>query len=263
MRRGWQALIFTAMKPGNPSNQPASPPNELAAGGPGFDQNLRRLDQLANLGLVAASVAHEIKNGLVAINTFVELLLQKGGEDQELSETVRRELRRIDQLVTQMLRFSAPKSAASASVSVHELLDHALRLLQHQMGEKFVVLHRHYHAAPATVSGDETQLQQAFMNLLLNAIEAMGTNGELTVATEIVTGDGGARRLAIQIRDTGAGIAPESLPHLFEPFFTTKKNGTGLGLAICHRVVHEHDGEISAHSKPGEGATFKVLLPVL
>jgi signal transduction histidine kinase len=239
----------------------ANPKSETAAGGPNFDQNLRRLDQLANLGLVAASVAHEIKNGMVAINTFVELLLQKGGGDQELSETVRRELRRIDLLVTQMLRFSAPRSAISATVPVHALLDHALRLLQHQMGEKFIVLNRRYLAAPDTVTGDETQLQQAFMNLLLNAIEAMGTNGELTVATEI-NDAGGARRLQIEIRDTGAGITPESLPHLFEAFFTTKKNGTGLGLAICHRVVREHGGDITAQSEPGKGATFKVSLPV-
>jgi signal transduction histidine kinase len=239
------------------SESPKPPP----AGGPDYDQNLQRLDQLANLGLVAASVAHEIKNGLVAINTFVELLLQKG-EDQELSETVRRELRRIDMLVTQMLRFAAPKSAAAATVHVHDLLDHALRLLQHQMSGNLIALHRHYNAVPDTVRGDEAQLQQAFMNLLLNAVEAMGANGELNVATEIVAGGGGARRMELQIQDTGTGIAPETLPHLFEAFFTTKKNGTGLGLAICHRVIHEHGGDISAHSEPDKGATFNVSLPV-
>ena len=250
------------MAAGNPNHKSASPPNSISVEEADFEQHLRRLDQLANLGLIAASVAHEIKNGMVAINTFVELLLQKG-EDQEMAGTVRRELKRIDLLVTQMLRFSAPKAAANATVHVHDLLDHALRLLQHSMSGKMITLHRRYQAAPDAVHGDEAQLQQALMNLLLNAVEAMGNNGELTVTTEIIAGDGGARRLQIQIRDTGTGIAPENLPRLFEPFFTTKKNGTGLGLAICHRVIREHGGDIAAQSEPGRGATFNFFLPAV
>jgi signal transduction histidine kinase len=229
-------------------NPPAAPPE--------LQENLRRLDRLANLGLVAASVAHEVKNGLVAINTFIELLMQKG-DDKEMTAVVRRELKRIDALVTQMLRFSATKPATFTTVQVYDLLDHSLRLLEHQMSGRMITLKRDYRATPGTVRGDESQLQQAFMNLLLNAVEAMGNNGELTVTTE----NAGTHRLKILIRDTGTGIAGENLPRLFEPFFTTKKNGTGLGLAICRRVVEEHHGTIEVQSEAGQGSTFIVSLP--
>jgi signal transduction histidine kinase len=224
--------------------------------------NLRRLDRLANLGLIAASAAHEIKNGLVAINTFVGMLLEKG-EDQEMAGVVRSELKRIDSLVTQMLRFAAPKPAALASVNVHHLLDHSLRLLEHQMGGRMIVLKREYRAMPCTILGDEAQLQQAFMNLLLNAVEAMGGGGELVVVTEIGAGKSGARRLKIHIRDTGTGITDENLARVFDAFFTTKKNGTGLGLAICQRVAHEHHGEMEVCSRAGHGSTFIISLPAV
>jgi signal transduction histidine kinase len=219
-------------------------------------QNLQRLDRLANLGLFSASVAHEIKNGLVAINTYVEVLLEKG-EDREMAGVVRRELKRIDGLATQMLRFAAPKPATLVPVNVHALLDHSLRLLEHQMKARMISLQRDYQAAPETVRGDESQLQQAFMNLLLNAVEAMGSGGELTVATENSSG-----RVKISVRDTGAGIAPENLTHVFDTFFTTKKNGTGLGLAICRRVAEEHHGSIEVRSETGRGSTFDITLPM-
>ena len=220
------------------------------------EQNLRRLDRLASLGLLSAGMAHEIKNGLTAIQTFIELLLQKG-EDRELAEVVGRELKRIDSLASQMLRFAAPSKNEFASVRVHELLDYSLLLVEHQISGKLISLKRDFKAAPDTVRGDEFQLQQAFMNLLFNAIEAMGTNGVLTVSTEIA----GGKELKIQIRDTGVGIKTENLGRLFEPFFTTKKNGTGLGLAISQRIMNEHGGSISAKSEIKKGSTFSILLP--
>ena len=220
-----------------------------------LSENLRRLDRLANLGLVSASVAHEIKNGLVVITTFVELLAAKS-DDRELTDMVTRELARINGLVTQMLRYSAPRPTAFATVRAHELLDHSLRLLEHQMDGRLITLKRDYSAGDDAVAGDESQLQQAFMNLFLNAVEAVGSNGEVCVATE---NDGA--HLKIFVRDSGPGIAPENLARLFEPFFTTKKNGTGLGLAISQRVVEEHRGKISVHSTPGQGSAFVVLLP--
>jgi len=223
---------------------------------------MRRLDRLASLGLLSAGMAHEIKNSLVAVNTFVSRLLENG-EDRDFSETVRRELRRIDTLVSQMLRFAAPGKNEFATVHVHDLLDHSLRLVEHQIKSKSISLNRCYVAAPDTVSGDEYQLQQAFMNLLFNAIEAMGMNGTLTVSTEVAGDKPGERRLQIHVQDTGMGISEENLPHLFEPFFTTKKNGTGLGLAICQRIVHEHDGDITAQSEVKKGATFCLSLPAI
>ena len=247
------------MSPDATKKHASDPAGEPAIEAGHLPENLRRLDRLANLGLVAASVAHEIKNGLVAVNTFMEVLLEKG-EDQELTAMVRRELKRIDALATQMLRFSAAKPAARTTVRVHDLLDHSLRLLEHQMTGRMITLKRIYQAAPDAVRGDESQLQQAFMNLLLNAAEAIGSSGELTIKTETTTEAGGEKRLKIHIQDTGTGIAAEHLPRLFEPFFTTKKNGTGLGLSICQRVAQEHQGSIEVKSELGHGTTFIVSL---
>ncbi|MGH7950319.1 MAG: two-component system sensor histidine kinase NtrB [Limisphaerales bacterium] len=228
---------------------------------PAFEQSIRRLDRLASLGTLSAGMAHEIKNGMVAIKTFVELLLQKG-RDSELTDVVGRELRRIDGIVTQMLRFGTPSRVMFATVCVHDVLNHSLRLVEHQMSGKLISLNRNYKAATDAVRGDEFQLQQAFMNLLFNAIEAMGASGALTVNTEIATGKNDAGVLKIQIQDTGVGVAPENLGRLFEPFFTTKKNGTGLGLAISQRIVHEHHGAIEVQSEPDKGSMFSILLPV-
>jgi signal transduction histidine kinase len=218
-------------------------------------ENLHRLDQLANLGFIAAGVAHEIKNGLVAVNTFAELALEKA-EDQEMAILVRRELKRIDVLVTQMLRFSALKPTTLAALNVHDLLDRSLRLLEHELRSRKITLKRVYDATSASAQADEGQLQQAFMNLLLNAIEAIGRNGELTIKTELIGAGLAAQQLRIHFCDTGSGIAPENLSKLFEPFFTTKANGTGLGLAICQRVAQDHHGSIEVVSAPGQGATF-------
>jgi len=113
------------------------------------------------------------------------------------------------------------------------------------------------------VRGDDTQLQQVFMNLLLNALEAMGSNGVLTVKTETVQDERSARQVRVNIQDTGVGIAPENLGRLFEPFFTTKKNGTGLGLAISQRIALEHQGMIHVQSDPGKGSQFSLSLPVI
>jgi len=228
---------------------------------PVSEQSMRRLDRMASLGLLSAGMAHEIKNSLVAVNTFVDRLLQKG-EDPEFSGTVRRELRRIDTLVSQMLRFAAPGRNEFAAVHVHELMDHSLRLVEHQIKGKFISLKRDYIAEPDIVQGDEYQLQQAFMNLLFNAIEAVGMNGALAIRTEIAGESPDERRLCIHIQDTGMGIPSENLPRLFEPFFTTKKNGTGLGLAICQRIVNEHAGDITAQSEVRKGTTFSISLPV-
>jgi signal transduction histidine kinase len=240
-------------KTGSPTAKPFAAANDLQA-------NLRRLDRLANLGLVSAGVAHEIKNGLVAIKTYVEILLEKG-DDTEMVAVVRRELTRIDGLATQMLRLSAPKAATLAPVPIHQVLDHSLQLLAHQLSGRMIELKRDYRAQSDTVQGDEAQLQQAFMNLVLNGIEAIGSNGELTVRTETVAAANGPCGLKIFFCDTGPGIAPENLGRLFEPFFTTKKNGTGLGLAISQRVAEDHAGKIEAVSNDGGGSTFIVFLP--
>ncbi len=230
--------------------------------GPDFEQNLRRLDRLASLGALSASMAHEMKNGMVAIKTFVDLLAQKN-QEAELAGLAGRELERINTILTQMLRLASPKAAAFTTLHAHELLDHSLRLLQHQISTKTISLRKNYQGQPDTVRGDGAQLQQAFMNLLLNAIEAMEPNGVLTVGTELAGAAKGARVLKIHIQDTGLGIARENLARLFEPFFTTKVNGTGLGLAISRRIALEHQGSIEVQSEIAQGSIFTLTLPAV
>jgi signal transduction histidine kinase len=217
--------------------------------------HLQRLDRLANLGLFSAGIAHEIKNGLVAINTFCQVLLEKE-DSREMAGMVRRELKRIDGLATQMLRLAAPKPALLTPVNTQEVLDYTLGFLEHQLADRNITLRRDYRAASPMVQADESLLQQAFLNLLMNAMEAMGQRGELTVATET---RGSCLRIAIG--DTGMGVAPENFGHIFDTFFTTKKHGTGLGLAITRRVIEEHHGTIEVQSQVGFGSTFTIVLP--
>jgi signal transduction histidine kinase len=235
------------------------------------EEKLRRLHRLASVGTLSASLAHEIRNALVAGKTFIDLLLEKH-QDAELAGIVRREMGRIDSLVSQMLKFAGPAKPALSAVRLHDVLDHSLRLVQPQMGIKGIALRRLLQATPDLVEADDYQLEQAFVNLFLNALDAMGPDGTLTVATEVLsTGDASDGRhnstahkqLRVTIKDTGIGFSPENAARLFEPFFTTKQNGTGLGLPITRQIIQEHGGEIALESQPNEGATFRILLPAL
>jgi len=225
-------------------------------------EKMQRLDRLANLGTLSAIMAHEVKNGLQAVHTFVDQLLEKN-PDAELGGIVRKELDRVNAILTQILRIASPGPASFKTVHSHDLLEHSLNLLKPHASMKLINLEKNYRATPDTVHGDDALLQQVIMNLLLNALDAMGPNGTLTVGTEIGESEVGARVLKIYIQDTGTGIAPENAARLFEPFFTTKKNGTGLGLAICQRIIQEHRGAIHAQSEAGLGSTFSIHLPAL
>jgi two-component system NtrC family sensor kinase len=236
---------------------------------PQLEERLERLDRLASMGTLAAATAHEIKNALVAGKTFIDLLLEKH-KDAELAGVVRREMGRIDAIVSGMLKFAGPARPALSKVHLHEILEHSLRLVQHQLQAKHIALNRSFQAAPDLAQGNECQLQQAFVNLLLNALEAMGPGGSLLVATEIIPpaarpaalgNPPGLAQLRVTVKDTGAGVAPENLPRLFEPFFTTKPDGTGLGLPITRRIILEHQGAITLQSQPGQGTTFQITLP--
>ena len=215
-----------------------------------FEQRLMRLDRLASVGMLSAGITHEIKNALVSVKTFIDLLLDKN-PDAELADVVRREMGRINSLVTQTLKFAGPVRHALSSVSLHDALNHSLRMIEPQFRSKLITLQRSFQAAPDVVRGDDYQIQQIFVNMLLNAVEAMGTHGSLTVSTETIAvpGEGRPRRKAfshvrVSIADTGVGIKPENMSHLFEPFFTTKENGTGLGLAIARQIAESHQGKI-------------------
>ncbi|MEO7300361.1 MAG: ATP-binding protein [Verrucomicrobiota bacterium] len=234
-----------------------------------IEKNLERMDRLASIGTLSASMAHEIKNALVAVKTFIDLLLSRNEHD-ELAGIVGREMTRIDSIVSQMLKFSGPAKPILSPLHLHDVLNHSLHLVQHQIDQKQIQLERRFDAAPDLVKGDDYQLKQAFLNLFLNALEATPALGKLTVSTNLMKGDSQVGsdlehipgQLRVAIRDSGVGIAPENLRKVFEPFFTTKPRGTGLGLAITRRIIHEHRATIAVESTAGEGAEFSIFFPI-
>ncbi len=232
-----------------------------------LEQSLRRLDRLASAGTLSAGMAHEIRNALVAIKTFVDLLLEKNKED-ELAEIVSHEMDRMVAMVSQILKFTVPTHPAFAPISVHKILDRCLLLAQHRVEGRQVTFERKLQAEKDVLEGDSYQLEQAFVNLLLNGVEAINGVGTLTVTTELIgppdgqlRGGESRRWMRTRVSDTGAGITAENMERLFEPFFTTKQNGTGLGLAVTRRIIEEHHGTIQVESHAGKGTTFTVLLP--
>ena len=229
-----------------------------------LDQNLRKLDRLASIGMLSASMAHEIKNAMVAVKTFVDLLIKKN-QDASLADIVGREMRRIDSIVSQMLRFGGPARPTFGVIHLHQVIEQSLGLVQHHLEGRRINLVRTFQAAPDIVRADAYQLEQAFINLFFNALDAMGANGELNVVTELVPPGGAenpnAPMLRVTVQDTGMGIPQENLDRLFEPFFTTKPHGTGLGLPITRRIVQEHRGVITVASELHKGTTFTLLLP--
>ncbi len=222
--------------------------------------NLTQLVGLASIGTNAAELAHEIKNAMVAINTFVDLLVSKHQND-ELAPIVSREIHRIDHIVAQMLRVSKPMPAELRPVRIHDLLDHALTMAQHRLSAAGIELVRRFDADPDAIRGEAGQLEQAFLNLIYNAVDAMGRHGTLTVSTQLISALERAPIVRLSFGDTGVGIGPEEMEQLFVPFRTTKPNGNGLGLVVTQRIVVNHGGTIQVTSRPGGGTTFTLELP--
>jgi len=236
-----------------------------------LEQGMRQFDRLASIGTLSASMAHEIKNAMVGVKTFVELLQAKYPE-AELAGLASRELTRIDSIARQMLKFAGPARPTYAPVRLHEIIGHALHLVEYQLDDKNIALTHSFAALTDEVRGDHYQLEQAFINLFFNSIEAMKPGMELSVKTSIVLSDSssdslpflpGQPLIRVTVQDTGAGIPEGHLDRVFDPFFTTKQNGTGMGLSITRRIIQEHKGTISVESEPGKGSTFTVLLPAL
>jgi signal transduction histidine kinase len=241
-----------------------------------LEAQIRRSDRLASLGTLSAGMAHEIKNPLVSIKTFAQLLPERY-QDSDFRETfsnlIGHEIDRIDSLVNQLLRFARPTKPLLKPVHVHEIMEKSLSLLGHRLYQKEIKLTRSWQANVDTIRADADQLEQVFLNFFLNAMDAMKNGGELAVSTQVQTderwvaaltrsnGESG-EVLHITIRDTGEGIRKEDIPHVFDPFFTTKDYGTGLGLSVAHGIIQEHGGQIEVESEVQKGTAFHILLPL-
>jgi signal transduction histidine kinase len=218
---------------------------------------LRHLDRLASLGALTGSIAHEIKNALVGVKTFVDLLAHEH-KHCELAPLASAEIARIESLIAQVLQCAAKPRNSTHTVPVNLLLQHTIDLLQPALREKGIQLETALTRGSDAVEGTPDQLKQAFLNVLMNAIEASATGGTIRVRTRVRE-----HGLAVAIQDFGEGIQPEHLRRLFEPFFTTKREGTGLGLSITQRILQEHRGTINVASMPNEGTTFTLHLPLV
>jgi two-component system nitrogen regulation sensor histidine kinase GlnL len=240
-----------------------------------LENQVRRTDRLASIGTLAAGMAHEIKNPLVTVKTFTQLLPERYQDEDfrgTFSTLIGQEVRRIDDIVNQLLEFARPAKPDLAPIGLHTVVGKCLRLLEQQMRQRNLELRKEFTEESDAILGDANLLQQAFVNFLLNAIDSMQEGGALTVSTSHLRFDRRARakygehsddrRIRLSIRDTGVGIAPEKLPHIFDPFFTTKSHGTGLGLSVSHGIIQDHGGDIEVESQPGQGTVFHIVFPV-
>lgn len=233
-----------------------------------LEARMRRADRLAALGTMSAGLAHEIKNPLAAIKTFVQLIPRKFDNEafrDKFNVTVPRELDRMNGIVDNLLELARPPRMTFGAVDLSAVVRRALDLHSRQMEERHVVLEARLDPSLPPARADADYLMRALSNLIMNALEAMPAGGRLMVATGPATGPplpSGARGIEVRVADTGVGMDAETVSQLFNPFFTTKAKGTGLGLALTHKIVEEHGGIIAVDSRVGSGTRFVVTLPV-
>ncbi len=228
-------------------------------------------DKMMSLGKLAASVVHEINNPLSGILNYIRLMariIRRGPLPDDRREKfiqyldlVETETDRCSHIVSSLLAFSRKSPPAFGRVQLNELLDRCLSLSRHKMQLQNIELVTRIASELPAVTGDFNQLQQCVINLVFNAVDAMPHGGTLTLSGEYEPSN---QQVSVSIRDTGHGILADDLPHIFEPFFTTKKEGygVGLGLSTIFGILERHDGSVDVASRPGQGAVFRLMLPV-
>ena len=230
-----------------------------------LEHEKRRAERLASIEAIAAGLVHEIRNPLVAVKTFSQLLPTKYHDPEfreTFSRTAGREIRRIDDLLTRFRTLVSASSQPLASVDVTDPIRHTLDFLRPQFDERQIVVRQVWDGAPRSILGNTAQLEQLFLNLCLNAMEAMGAGGELTLRIADLT-EGGGTTLLVEVSDTGTGIPEELLAKIFDPFVSTKARGSGLGLAICRGVADAHRARLRARNNSARsGSTFTIEFPV-
>jgi signal transduction histidine kinase len=224
-----------------------------------MEAKLVEAERLAAVGELAASVAHEIKNPLAGIRGACEImsdLLPSDDPRRELSTEVHRQIDRLDRTLRDLLLFSRPPATRLEPSDLHGAIEHVLAVLLRDAQTRGVAVVRRYSVTMPEVPLDAQQMEQVFFNVLLNAFQAMGFAGTVTITTEA-----DEREVRVRIRDTGPGISKENADRIFKPFFTTRSKGTGLGLAIVRNIISAHGGRIVAGTAPEGGAEIVLALP--
>ncbi len=226
-----------------------------------LEEQLLQREKLSSIGLLAAGVAHEVNTPLAGISSYAQMLLQQVSDQDpkhKLLEKIHIQTLRASGIVNNLLNFSRTGDVQFREVELNRVLDDTLQLLEPQLRNAKLDITKNFGEDLPAAHGNASKLQQVFMNLVLNARDAMPAGGRLTINTRLVD-----TSLVVDIRDTGCGIAPENIARIYDPFFTTKEvgQGTGLGLALSYGIIQEHGGRIFVESRPGEGAHFTIKLP--
>jgi signal transduction histidine kinase len=216
-------------------------------------------EKMAAFGLLAAGIAHEVGNPLTSISSLVQMLQRRHSDDytREKLALVSGQLQRIQTTLRELVNFSRPASQERTRVVLADILHEALNIAKYYKRTKGRVIEPALPPALPPLHGVRDQLVQVFLNLVLNAIDAAGKGGRITLSV-----DRRGPEVVVAVRDDGPGIAPEHAGRLFQPYFTTKKNGTGLGLFVTRKLVADHGGTVEFSSRPGEETVFSVRLPV-
>lgn len=233
-------------------------------------KKMYRTDRLATLGELAAGAAHEIRNPLTAIRSTIQYLSKDFSADPVKSEMVTElisEVERINKIVQGLLSFARPSDLNTSDINIEQLINQTLLLVTNTLRKQNVEVEFEYFTDNTTIQGDAEQLKQVFLNIILNAVEAMGKNPPERSRTLIISIEKGtpinthSRYLIISFEDNGKGIEQKNIENIFNPFFTTKEEGTGLGLAICYGIINRHEGEIEVKSVPDKGTCMNIKLP--
>jgi signal transduction histidine kinase len=227
-----------------------------------LEEQLRLSEKMAAIGLLAAGVAHEVNTPLTGISSFTQMLLERaepGDPRTQLLEKIERQTFRAAKIVNSLLNLARPATNETGRVDINAVINDVWSLLEHQFKHTRIQLRKELASPGPIVQGVEYKLQQVFLNLFLNARDAMPKGGWLSVSTR-VDGD----QVVIELADTGVGIPAEHLARIYDPFFTTKPEGrgTGLGLSVTYGIVQEHGGLLSCESVPGQGTRFTLVLPL-
>lgn len=226
-----------------------------------LEKQIQHSDKLALIGQIAAGIAHEIGTPLNVISGNAEYIMMEMGENnpyKEELETIISQAERIANLIKQLLEFARPRKPNYTKVNVNNELYHVVELLKHQFEKSNIKLNLKFSEDIPSIYADCSQIHQVFLNIIVNAIQAINQNGVIEIETFAKDG-----YVNIKFRDNGVGILPEHIHKIFEPFFTTKEagKGTGLGLAVSKRIIDEHNGKIEVESTPGKGTVFTVKFP--
>ena len=227
-----------------------------------IEEQLRRAEKLSTLGEMAAVLAHEIRNPLGSIRGTAEILkddYQPGDAKYEFIEIQIKETERLNRVVEDFLHMARPQQADMQPSAVQEELDTIVTLVSNEARDRQVNLVLHPQPLPVIVKTDGEKLRQAFLNIVINALQATPQGGNVTISTT-VSENGFCE---ISFHDTGPGIEADKLGKIFEPFYTTKPEGTGLGLAISKKIIESHNGKLLIESEPGRGTTVTVMLPIV